>query len=70
MNSLWIAWKTNIQKWVEAGTLDPHLASRATRKNHKHFLGRVFKSRAKIRPATYRHEHMGRKANAQNFNAV
>ena len=53
--------RTDVMLWSEAGTLDKNIASKATKKNHKHFHNPTFKSRAVLRvtPAQYRRTHKG-----------
>ena len=55
--------KKNILEWSINGTLDKNLASNATKKNHKHIHGRVFKSirHSELSPAWFRHLHKGKK---------
>lgn len=52
-----------IKLWEKSGTLDPALASRATRPGHKHTHRPTFLSiSGEVTPAEYRRRHDGRKA--------
>lgn len=55
--------RTDVTLWSEAGTLDKNIASKATKKGHKHFHNPTFKSRQiiPITPAEYRRTHKGKR---------
>lgn len=58
--------RTDVMLWAEAGTLDKNIASKATKKGHKHFHNPTFKSRpGKFTPAEYRRKHMGKRKYAK-----
>lgn len=55
-------WQKLIE-WRNDGVLDKHLASKATRKGHKHFHGKTrLSERTTYSPAQYRNLHKGRSA--------
>lgn len=59
--------RMDVMLWTEAATLDPNIASMATRKGHKHFHNQTFKSRSllPITPAEYRRMHKGKRKYAK-----